>query len=91
MAGVVSSATIGKVFGESSVFPLSGWLCLLRSDLPAKEVLKALRPSFNKGDPVFIFEASPILSCFCTQEIRDAAARFLSEPEEDQTAFFSIT
>ena len=89
MGGVVGTATIKSLFGESSVLPLSGWLRLLRSDTPAKEILKALQPSFNKTDPVFIFEASPLLASFCAPETRDAVARFLSEPEEDPTVLFS--
>jgi len=82
MDGVVEIATIKSLFGESSVLPLSGWLCLLRSDKSAKEILKALQPSFNETDPVFIFEASSLLASFCAPETRAAVAQFLPEPEE---------
>ena len=91
MDGVVGTATIKSLFGESAVLVLSGWLCLLRTDRSAKEILKALRPSFDKSDPVFIFEASPLLDCFCTPEMRIAVAQFLSEPEEDPSVYFQST
>ena len=90
MVGVVSSAVITAAFGEKRTLPLSGWLCLLRTDLPAKEVLNALKPCFSKKDPVFIFEASALRASLCSEETRTAVAKFLSEPEEDPSEFFRV-